>query len=188
MQTIARANCRYTAFFCEENIWWLARELIDRGTPANSLEVLFFSNPTRSVLLLNQQGVEAGLPLIWDYHVVLRAIRPGLDRIFDLDTRLEFPSSTIDYLAASFPKQSGLPGIYRAWVRSAPASGFLQRFQSDRSHMTGRLDPSDFPDYPPIRASSPAEAICLPDYWDMTKSLPDGSRVQLLSTLLPQLA
>lgn len=188
MQTIARANCRYTACFCEENVWWLARDLVDLGVSIQSLSVVFFTNPTRSVLLLNQRAAPAGMPLIWDYHVVLRAFGSMGDQVFDLDSRLPFPARTGDYLGESFPKQSALAKDYRAWARSIPASSFLTRFQSDRSHMHGILDPSEFPEYPPISASSSANAIDLRKYWDVDGLLPDGSEAKPLSVMFPQLA
>ena len=60
---VNRESCPYTAFFCEENIWRLARQLIDGGAKADALQVLLFSNPTENVLLLKQRAAPPGRPV-----------------------------------------------------------------------------------------------------------------------------
>ena len=187
MQTFQREACRYAPYFCEENIWWLAKSLLDSGTDAAHMTVLLFTNPTQSVALLNQRAAPQGRLITWDYHVVLQArLHDGM-YIFDFDTRLSFPSPSEDYLRHTFPPQTTLPDRYRAWVRSIPAATYLHRFSSDRSHMTGVIPQSEFPDYPPILAPK-TEAIDLSAYRDLEASLDDGSEVKRLSTLFPATA
>lgn len=178
-----RNHFRYTPLFCEENIWWLARDLVARGAPPGNLQVLLFSNPTQSILMLNQRAARAGHPIAWDYHVVLKALMDDAQWVFDFDTRLAFPEGFAEYLRQSFPEQSLLPVEYRALVRVVPASAYLSRFSSDRSHMQGKVPASAFPDYPLIRAEGGASPITLADYCDMRKELGDGSRLLPLQLL-----
>jgi hypothetical protein len=179
----ARNDFRYTALFCEENIWWLARDMVARGVPPGNLQVLLFSNPTQSILMLNQRAAPVGQAIAWDYHVVLKALMNDAQWVFDFDTRLAFPEGFADYLRQSFPEQSLLPVDYRAVARLVPASAYLSRFSSDRSHMRGRVPASAFPDYPIIQAEGGASPITLADYRDMQKELGDGSRLLPLQVL-----
>lgn len=181
---LRREAFRYTPFFCEENIWWLARNLVDAGYDQREMRVLLFSNPWQSVALLKQRGTVPGAPVVWDYHVVLLARIGGVQRILDFDTQMDFDASCSDYLRNTFPVQSGLPKHYRAWVRSIPASGYLKHFYSDRSHMHGHVPESEFPEYPVIRPTVMESAISLDDYRDMEAELPDGSRVKAITRLL----
>lgn len=188
MQAVHRADYRYTAYFCEENAWWLAHDLVESGVAAADLSVLFFSNPARQVVLMNQSSAAEGALLCWDYHVIVRRISRDADEIMDFDTRLGFPVPTTHYLKATFPRQSLLPHPYRAMVRQVTAASFLERFQSNRSHMRERLDADRFPSYPPIVARDPEQAIDLSAYWDMGRTLDDGSRAMYLPTVFPDLA
>ena len=91
MQNFRREDYTYTRYFCEENIWLLAKSLIDRGIPADDLQVLILSTPSESVVLFNQRAAPEGAPLSWDYHVILQATLDGHPYIFDFDSRLAFP-------------------------------------------------------------------------------------------------
>jgi len=187
MQEFQREAFRYTPYFCEENIWWLAKSLPDSGADTQQMKVLLFTNPSESVALLNQRAAPSGRLITWDYHLVLQAGFPEGVYIFDLDTRLFFPSPVKDYLRNTFPPQATLPERYRAWVRSIPADTYLRRFSSDRSHMTGVVAQSEFPDYPPILAPQ-AKAIDLSAYRDITRALDDGSQVERLPAFFPYTA
>lgn len=178
-----REDFRYTALFCEENIWWLAHDLVARGLPVANLQVLLFSNPAQSILMLNQRAAPSGRPIAWDYHVVLKGLADNGRWVFDFDTRLPFPVGFADYLRQSFPEQSLLPDAYRATVRVIPAAAFLSRFSSDRRHMQGRVPASAFPDYPIIEAADGASPITLAAYRDMQKDVGDGSRILPLEAL-----
>jgi hypothetical protein len=183
-----REAFRYTALFCEENIWWLARSLIDAGIDAAQMQVLLFANRWQTVILRNQVAATAGQAVAWDYHVVLSAVSDSTPLVLDFDTRLTFPTPYRNYFVDSFPPQSTLPERYRCWVRCIPAASYLAHFYSDRSHMIGRIAAADFPDYPIIRPAAGGLAISLSEYRDMEKTLPDGSRVQPLATFFPELA
>jgi len=187
MQAVHRSHYRYTAYFCEENAWWLTHDLVGHGVAAEDLTVLFLSNRERQVLLMNQSSAAEGALLCWDYHVVVRRQSHGIDEIMDFDTRLGFPVATSHYVTATFPRQSQLPAPYRAMVRVVTAASYLDRFQSDRSHMQSHLEADRFPDYPPILAGDPERAIDLSDYWDMQRTLGDGSCAVALPAVFPNL-
>jgi len=172
----------YTALFCEENIWQLARRRLAEGAAPDTLRVLFISNPQRQVVMLRQVRAGDEGYVVWDYHVVLQDA--GL--IYDFDTTLPFPVNAIDYFLDSFPNQSALAEQYRAWVRFIPAQSFVERFYSDRSHMHGVADEVAFPTWPRITPAH-EHVIPLSDYWDMTKQLTDGSKVMNVVAYLQRL-
>ena len=177
----------YNAYFCEENIWWLAKSLADAGLDTARMRVLLFTNPSQTTLLFNQREAPPGAPVVWDYHVVLQAMIDSEAKVLDFDTRLDFPSAYEDYLLRTFTPQSSLPEEYRAWARVIPAESYLRHFYSDRSHMLGRLPPSEFPDYPIIQPEAGVKAIALQEYRDLRATIGDGSTVQRLSDLYPAL-
>lgn len=179
---------RYTRYFCEENIWWLARSLLDDGRITETSRVWLITNPSESILLFNQLAARPGQAVTWDYHVILLADPAGSATILDFDTRLGFAIPQDDYLHATFPVQSALPEHYRAWVRSIPVLGYLEHFGSDRSHMRGHLPPDEYPDYPCIQPADETAMISLARYRDLEADLRDGSRVGPLSALYPGLA
>ena len=183
-----RETFRYTAYFCEENIWWLARSLMDAGSDAAQMRVLFFANRWQTVILRNQRAANAGQAVAWDYHVVLTTVSDSIPLVLDFDTRLAFPTPYREYFVDSFPPQSALPEHYRCWVRCIPAASYLAHFYSDRSHMIGRIAAADFPDYPIIQPAAGGLAVPLDDYRDMEKTLPDDSLVQLLAAFFPEVA
>lgn len=161
----------YTPLFCEENIWRLARRMLDAGAESHAMRVLILSNPDKSLLMLQQRAGPQGY-VVWDYHVVLQVA----DQIFDFDTTLPFPLPASDYFAASFPDQTRLQPPFRGWVRVVPAAAFVQNFSSDRRHMLGVVAEAEFPPWPAIQPQH-AQAVALSDYIDMYKPLADGSEV-----------
>ena len=185
MQAFRREAFRYTAYFCEENIWWAARDLVDAGCDASHMQVLLFTNPSASVMLCNQRAAPEGEATVWDYHLVLQARIAGAVQILDLDTRLDFPVSREAYVQNTFPRQAALPEYNRAWVRVIPALAYLEHFYSDRSHMQGHVPASAFPDYPVIRPRAGVKAIDLEAYRDIHRDLPDGSEVFPLAAWFP---
>ena len=179
-----RRRYRYTPYFCEENVWWLADSLCRQGADVGDLAVWVFSNRDASIALLNQRAAAAGSLMAWDYHVVLARVGPGGCQVFDFDSRLPFPSSGLVYLTGTFPRQHRLPARWRTWVRRIPADAFLRRFWSDRSHMRGHLPTSEFPDYPAIQPPDRDAPIGLADYRDIDRQLDDGSVVEPVETLV----
>ena len=176
LPALKRSTLPYTALFCEENIWQLARILVESGFPSDRLWVLFFSNAARQVALRRQRaGGEGGL-VVWDYHVVLQARDDERDLIYDFDTTLPFPSDTRRYVAETFPDSVSISPALRGRVRRIPAAVYLHRFHSDRSHMAGMIPEERFPKWPAITPEHP-EVIALRRYWDMERELDDGSGI-----------
>ncbi len=173
MRSFERNRYRYTARFCEENIWWLASSLAEEGCDLASMMALFISNPDKSALLMAQQAASPGQAVLWDYHVVLHLQGPDRPSVFDFDSRLPFPTAAADWFASSFPLQSSLPPQYRTWIRQVPAAHLLQHFYSDRSHMRGVVPQSEFPPDPIICPAQPADRIALSEYHDMGLTIAD---------------
>jgi hypothetical protein len=171
-----KSDHRYTPFFCEENIWQLAQALVEAGVNPDTLQVLVISNPDKQVVLFNQRnGAELGY-VVWDYHVILRRRDEKGDRIYDFDSQLPFPCPGRDYFAATFGLQGELSESLRACLRCIPAAAYLHRFYSDRSHMHGVVDESQFPPWPAITPEHD-QTVRLEEYWEMQQPLPYGSRV-----------
>lgn len=80
-------------------------------------------------------AVEAGYPVIWDYHVVLFVRREGW-RVWDLDSALGLDVPLATYLAASFPPLGNPPG-YAPRFRVMTAADFRAGLATDRRHMRG---------------------------------------------------
>ncbi len=130
----------YQAFYCEENVWHLADRMRDRART-----VVFISNAERTCALWQQRAAPAGLPVVWDYHVVLGA--GGL--VYDLDSRLGSPIAIDDWIAGTFPIP--LPDALAPRFRVIDGDRFLEVFASDRSHMrSGEGWRALPPPWPPI--------------------------------------
>ncbi len=185
MRWPVREAMRYTPLFCEENIWWLARSLIDDGWHPEQLSVLVFSNPDRSILMSAQRAGAGGGQVVWDYHVVLSAERDATAWVLDPDSQLAFPAPCEIYMQQSFPIQSELPEQMRTWVRRIPAADYLRHFHSDRRHMQGRIPDSAFPDHPIITPALGVPRISLAEYCDMQGQLLDESCVEPVQRLGP---
>uniref|UniRef100_A0A0W0F986 Protein N-terminal glutamine amidohydrolase n=1 Tax=Moniliophthora roreri TaxID=221103 RepID=A0A0W0F986_MONRR len=111
---------QYTLFWCEENVYLLAQNFLrDAQIVSNwDLFAVFISNAAQTVrtvlwlvrdytnyplqvALWNQKlAQEPGLPVVWDYHVILvlrlRLKNPGdqpVAWVYDFDTILSFPTS-----------------------------------------------------------------------------------------------
>ncbi len=117
-----REDCKYTPFYCEENVWHLAQEI-----PGRASQVVLISNPAREVLMFRQRGFRE--VAVWDYHVILAV--DGV--VYDLDTSLSFPCPVTTYLARSFAADA--PARHAPWFRVVAASRFVAEFASDRRHM-----------------------------------------------------
>jgi protein N-terminal glutamine amidohydrolase len=167
----------YTAHFCEENIWKLVEALVGQGFDPRTLQVLFLSNRERQVALAWQKMAPPGRLLVWDYHVILLAAMNDELYVFDFETRLGFPCQAEWYFRKTLPEVLVLLRDLRPAIRIIPASAYLERFCSDRSHMLGEVEADEFPDWPLICPAGEASRIVLADYQDMGRELNDGSIV-----------
>ena len=165
----------YTALFCEENIWHLAQEFSVNGIEMDAMTILLLSNPLQQIIVYNQASSAEDEAVIWDYHVILQLERNNQQWIYDFDSRLNFPTPKELYFSESFPETEDLREEYQMFIRYIPASSYLQRFNSDRSHMQNMISTEKFPYYPPILANNP---ITLAQYRDMSLNLDDGSEVK----------
>lgn len=123
---------RYQAFYCEENIWWLARspQVRERERWA-----VFISNPNRTCAIWAQRAGPPDRPVVWDYHVVLLAKScsgSGLE-VWDLDSRLLVPCPADRWLQASF--RPSTPSPFQPYFRVVDMPTLDSQFASDRRHM-----------------------------------------------------
>jgi len=133
-------------FYCEENVWHLCQTFPVHSTHP---QVVFVSNPDRTVLFCNQRaGDERGL-VVWDYHVLL-LVNEGGWQVWDLDARSGFPQPLPAYLAGAFPflstpsDDARRVGEAQLWTvppefvpvfRVIGVDRYVAEFSSDRRHM-----------------------------------------------------
>jgi len=136
----------YWPYYCEENVWWLAREL---GSKAGA--AVFISGSQRRVVMSAQR---AGTPphgtLCWDYHVVLLRQREALWEIVDPDCTAPGAGTGLpvrDYARMSFPALSPDWAHCVPLFRMVEAAKFVSTFASDRRHM--RADDGSWLEPPP---------------------------------------
>lgn len=120
---------KYTANFCEENIWYLCQ---NPNLRAFVKTVLIISNSNRNCPLWHQKSAEGQEPVRWDYHVVLLASTPETSLIYDFDSTLDLPIPLGTYLELTF--QSGYENEQPVF-KAIDSHDFIHLFNSDRSHM-----------------------------------------------------
>src|SRR5688500_4911498 len=87
---------RYAAFYCEENVWWLAQEARFAGT---GCDVLVITNEHRSVATFAMRAAgRLDRCVGWDYHVVLVA----RGEVWDLDCLAGMPLALDAWVDACF--------------------------------------------------------------------------------------
>jgi len=123
----------YQPFWCEENIWHLAQH---PDTTGDERFVLVITGAQAEVACWQQKAGADGMPLLWDYHVVL-ATRSDRWRIWDLDGRLGCPLFAENWLATTFPCPDLVPARFQPRFALIAADDYVRRFGSDRSHMRG---------------------------------------------------
>lgn len=121
---------RYAPYYCEENVWWLAQRVRPGETRA---EVAIVTNAARSVVFAAQRASEDGLPITWDYHVVLASFSPRGTDVWDLDCTLGMPLPAHAWIDASFPASA--PARLAPRFRVVPAERYVAALASDRHHM-----------------------------------------------------
>lgn len=145
--------------YCEENVWRLAYRKVNQQIHADGKRaryyVAFVSNPSKCVCYFHQRASESpSRPVFWDYHVILLEHSTSTSEeereegkeevlVYDIDSRLPYPSPISDYLDACFPDLSDPRNAQHKeqLSRMAPrfrvveAETFLNCFASNRSHM-----------------------------------------------------
>ena len=120
----------YAAFYCEENVWWLAQE--PRFADA---DVVVITNEHRAVATFAMRAAGALDRCVgWDYHVVLVA----RGEVWDLDCLAGMPLAVAAWADACFGRTRRLRRVYHPRFRSVRASTYLATFASDRGHMRRR--------------------------------------------------
>lgn len=123
---------KYAPYYCEENIWWLAKE----RSSVSACDVVFLANAFGSCAVFHQRAAATPHePVIWDYHVVLCEWQDGQGVIWDLDSTLGAPVPAVHWLRASFGPPGFLPETVCPRFRVVSAEIYLDTFSSDRSHM-----------------------------------------------------
>ena len=136
--TASAGDYLYAPFFCEENVWHLARHPDFSSRPRL---VVFVSNERRQCPLWGQRAAEKDGPVVWDYHVILvvktlaagDASRQSEAEVVDLDC-VAGPRLRLDrWLEVSFPR--ALPRPLQPRFRLVDGDHFVDHFVSDRRHM-----------------------------------------------------
>ena len=89
----------YQACYCEENVWHLCS---DPRVPSGPKAVLVISNAARMVAFFRHRGAPEGLPMVWDYHVVLAVRAEATWCVWDLDSELGVDVPLLRWTAESF--------------------------------------------------------------------------------------
>jgi len=127
---------KYTANYCEENIWHLCQHPL---LADYSKRVLIISNSAKNCPFHAQKSAVGNQPVWWDYHVVLLASKDGLNFIYDFDSTLPFPSLLTDYLNHTFPNPDLWISKDLPHFKSIASEDYINNFYSDRSHMKDSL-------------------------------------------------
>lgn len=152
---------KYTANFCEENIWHLCQ---NPDLAAFIKTVLIISNGSRNCPLWHQKSAEGQEPVRWDYHVVLLASSPETSLIYDFDSTLDLPIPLHEYLDQTFQSEyEDEQPVFKA----VDSHDFVHLFYSDRSHMKDGEGDWKFtpPSWPLIQNK---EELPLPDLLDFS--------------------
>lgn len=123
---------KYSANYCEENIWHLCKNpaLVDF-----SKKVLIVSNGNRYCPFKFQKSVDGYETVWWNYHVILLASKDESCFIYDFDSTLPVPLAGIDYIQLTFQKCDTWTAENMPCFKAIEASDYLTSFVSDRSHM-----------------------------------------------------
>lgn len=154
----------YTANFCEENIWQLCQH---PSLAAFTKTVLFISNEHRNCPLWHQKSSLGDDPVWWDYHVTLIVSSAEASLLYDFDTKLELPSPLNTYLDNTFRPDLAVSKEDLPLFKTIPSLEFIQKFDSDRSHMLNDAGEwkSTPPNWPIIKS---AEALTLSKLLDFS--------------------
>ncbi|KAL1925258.1 uncharacterized protein VTP21DRAFT_141 [Calcarisporiella thermophila] len=152
---LCKESLTYTPCYCEENIYLLAKAILPRIEEESEASVVFISNPRKLIPLWSQQKQHSpGLPVLWDYHVILVLRTRSQSWVYDFDTTLDFPCPLDVYIAEAFRPEVMLPEEFRRKLRVLSAREYGRIFASNRSHMVKDGEYiSPPPSYPPIRTT-----------------------------------
>ena len=163
---------KYAAFYCEENIWQLCGE---PSFASVERRVVFISNVNSTCALWQQRATTSpGLPVIWDYHVIMIARREKNWVVWDLDTMLPLPCPLEDYLSQTFLPLRPEHQPFAPRFRVLDGACYLGGFSSDRLHMQdNKVWQKPPPPWPAIRSAD------APSFLRWTRMQPGDDSVDL---------
>ena len=123
---------KYSANFCEENIWHLCK---NPALADFSKKVLIVSNSSRYCPFRFQKSINGYEIVWWNYHVILLASNGETSLIYDFDSTLPVPLSGIEYMQKTFQKHENWTAENLPCFKAINASDYLTSFVSDRNHM-----------------------------------------------------
>lgn len=123
---------KYSANYCEENIWHLCK---NPELAHFSKIVLIVSNSARYCPFRFQKSINDYEVVWWNYHVILLASNLESSLIFDFDSTLPVPISGMEYLQKTFRKHEDWTTEHLPCFKAINADDYLTSFVSDRSHM-----------------------------------------------------
>jgi protein N-terminal glutamine amidohydrolase len=140
---------KYSANFCEENIWYLCQ---NPALESFSKRVLIVSNSKRNCPFRFQKSINNDEIVRWNYHVILFASKKGESLIYDFDSTLAVPLSGKKYLETTFHANGNWGESDEPYFKSINSKDYINTFFSDRSHMKDSVGNwlSEPPDWPAI--------------------------------------
>ena len=123
---------KYSANFCEENIWHLCK---NPALADFSKKVLIVSNSRSYCPFRFQKSINNDETVWWNYHVILLASKSGTTLVYDFDSMLPVPTSGIDYMKLTFGETINFPSEQLPCFKAIEADEYLNSFVSDRNHM-----------------------------------------------------
>ncbi len=123
---------KYSANFCEENIWHLCK---NPALDDFSKKVLIISNSRSYCPFWFQKSPNNDETVWWNYHVILLASKSGSTLVYDFDTTLTVPISGSEYMLLTFGETVNFEADLLPCFKVLDASDYLNSFVSDRSHM-----------------------------------------------------
>ncbi|XP_022154214.1 protein N-terminal glutamine amidohydrolase [Momordica charantia] len=133
---------RHTPYYCEENVYFLCKELCASrmaDAAGADLFVVFISNEKKQIPLWHQKASNRADGLVlWDYHVICIQRKREGDfpfLVWDLDSNLPLPLPLGSYVSQAIRPSFQLSPEYQRLFRIIHAPIFFRHFASDRRHM-----------------------------------------------------
>ncbi|MFN3999101.1 hypothetical protein [Algoriphagus sp.] len=123
---------KYSANFCEENIWHLCQ---NPALESFSKKVLIVSNSSKYCPFRFQKSINNYEIVWWNYHVILLASNEHLSLIYDFDSTLPVPLSGMEYMQKTFEKHENWTAENMPCFKAIDSCDYLNSFVSDRNHM-----------------------------------------------------
>jgi len=120
----------YQPFWCEENAWQVCQ---DPRVPGRRHALIVTGEA--NVAVWAQRAAPAGMPVAWDYHVLVFAESDGVWTAWDPDCVHGPVLPAARWLAVSFPCPERVPAGLQPRFRLVEGEEYVANLRSDRSHM-----------------------------------------------------